>query len=62
MANKKDATDKVVKKKTKKKISALVVDDLQHSAVGHVRTDSSSDASGSSGLNSGPVVSYKREK
>ncbi len=61
MANKNDAADKVVKKKSKKKISALVVETLEHSAVDHVRADSSSDIMGSSGLiNTGPVTSYKR--
>jgi len=63
MANKNDAADKVVKKKAKKEISALEVDALQHSAVDHVRADSSSDIIGSSGLiNTGPVTNYKRRK
>ncbi len=63
MVNKNEVADKGVKKKAKKKISALKVDALLHSAVDHVRADSSSDILGSSGLiNTGPVANYKRRK
>lgn len=62
MANKKKTADKVVKKKTKKRLTAVEVDDLQQSVVDQVRPDSASDIGGRSGLiNTGPVVSYKSE-
>ncbi len=63
MANKNDAADKVVKKKAKKHITALEVEALQHSAVDHVRPDSSSDIMGRSEIiNTGPVTNYKRRR
>ncbi|MEO5645669.1 MAG: hypothetical protein ABIS12_20255 [Bacteroidia bacterium] len=63
MEKKNNAVNKIVKKKAKKKLSALEVEALQHSPVDKVRIDSASDIGGSIGLlNSGPLVSYKRRK